>query len=220
MTTTGTVYTYVHCKPDGMPFYVGKGKIYRANNLNPKYRNPYHGKVTRKYGIENILIGTIECSTNAIALELEVGVIKCFKRMGIKLSNITNGGEGALGRPCSDKCKASVAEANKNRVWTKEARANMAVYNKGIKKPWHSEQLKSLGKWKGENNLWYGKGNRQLGAKNHRAKAVQGVDKNLNVKNWETLKEAADELGISLQAVSQNIKKGYRSKGWLIGFKL
>lgn len=220
MTTSNPVYAYVHCKPDGTPFYVGKGKIHRANILNPKYRNPYHGNITKKYGIENILIGIIECSTNDIALELEVGMIKCFKRMGISLSNITNGGEGALGRPCSDKCKTSVAEANKNRIWTKESRAKMGVHFQGVKRPYQSEYLKALGRWKGENSPWYGKGDRQIGIKNHMAKAIQGVDKNLNIKSWGTLKEAADELGITLQAVSQNIKKGYRSKGWLIGFKL
>jgi len=216
---TTSVFTYVHCKPDGVPFYVGKGKLYRATDLKPAYRNPYHGHITGKYGEDNILIGMYECSTNKIALELEIGLIKCIKRMQIPLANITNGGEGALGRPCSDVCKKAVSEANSKRVWTEEARHKVAVHCRGVKKPEQSERLRAEGRWKGERSPWYGKGDRQVGAKNHMAKAVWGEDKQLSVRYWSTLAEAARELGVSLQAVSQNIKKGYRSKGWLIRFK-
>jgi hypothetical protein len=33
-------YTYLHCKPDGTPFYVGKGSGKRSNFMYD--RNPHH----------------------------------------------------------------------------------------------------------------------------------------------------------------------------------
>lgn len=87
-------FAYLHCKPDGTPFYVGKGLLHRVKNLS---RNKYHSNVVKKYGAENILIGEIECSTEEIALELEKGLIKCLKASGVKLTNLTEGGEGVSG---------------------------------------------------------------------------------------------------------------------------
>lgn len=87
-------FAYIHCKPDGTPFYVGKGALRRANYLGE--RNPYHQAIVNKYGRKNVLIGMLECSTSAIAYELEKGLIKCLKASGIKLTNFTDGGEGGV----------------------------------------------------------------------------------------------------------------------------
>ena len=67
-------FAYMHCKPNGIPFYVGKGALRRTKNLSE--RNPYHQSVVSKYGKENILIGKMECSSEKIAFELEKGLIK------------------------------------------------------------------------------------------------------------------------------------------------
>ena len=87
-----TSYAYIHCKPDGTPFYVGKGAMRRAKYLGE--RNPHHKAVVSKYGKQSILKGWLECSDDSIALELEVGLIKCLRRMGVHLTNFTDGGEG------------------------------------------------------------------------------------------------------------------------------
>jgi len=87
-----TSFAYIHCKPNGIPFYVGKGALRRVKYLGE--RNPYHKSTVEKYGKENILIGKLECSSDAIAFELEKGLIKCLKASGIKLTNFTDGGEG------------------------------------------------------------------------------------------------------------------------------
>lgn len=87
-------YAYVHCKPDGTPFYVGKGKLRRAKYVGE--RNPHHASIVKKYGAKNILVGMLACSTEEAAYELEKGMIKCFQRVGIKLANFTAGGEGGL----------------------------------------------------------------------------------------------------------------------------
>ena len=87
-----TSFAYIHCKPDGTPFYVGKGALRRARSLSE--RNSRHQRTVTKYGNANILKGMIECSTDKIALALEVGLIKCFRAMGVDLANYTDGGEG------------------------------------------------------------------------------------------------------------------------------
>jgi hypothetical protein len=124
---------YIHCKPNGIPFYVGKGALRRAKYLGE--RNPYHQAVVKKYGKENILIGKIDCSTHEIAFELERGLIKCIKYMGIKLTNFTAGGDGGFNpipetrkklseaakkRGVSEACKKAKIEALKGKSLSKE----------------------------------------------------------------------------------------------------
>lgn len=83
---------YIHARPSGLPFYIGK-----AQGLKRPYtmrRNNYHNNIVARHGASNILVGIIDCATEAIALELEIGLIKCFRRMGVRLTNLTDGGEG------------------------------------------------------------------------------------------------------------------------------
>ena len=87
-----TSFAYIHCKPDGIPFYVGKGALRRAKYLGD--RNPYHKAVVAKYGKASILIGQLECSSDDIAFEIEKGLIKCLRASRVELTNFTEGGEG------------------------------------------------------------------------------------------------------------------------------
>ena len=95
-----TFSAYVHARPDTVNasgiFYVGKGREKRVKKV--ARRNPHHKNIVNKYGRENILIGKLECSSEDIAFELEKGLIKCLKRMGVKLTNLTDGGDGVSGR--------------------------------------------------------------------------------------------------------------------------
>jgi hypothetical protein len=216
MTTTATTFfAYIHCKPDGTPFYVGKGV--RGRNKNFRDRNPYNKKIVAKYVADNILIGTIPTSTNDIALELEIGLIKCLKRKGALLANITNGGEGSLGRPCSELTKQKVAEANKCRAWGEVERLKQSIAMTGVSKPNQKKTMVAKGHWKGVDNPWFGTGSRQTGAKNHRARKVYGV-LGSEERTWNTLAEAGKGIGVSTQAVYQAIRKGFKSKGWILGY--
>jgi hypothetical protein len=150
-----TSFAYVHCKPDGTPFYVGKGALRRVKYLGE--RNSYHQAVVQKYGKENILIGMFDCSSSSIAYDLERGLIKCLKRSGVQLTNFTDGGEGGVnptpetrqrlsiaakkrgvseachiakvaakkGKPLSDEHKTKVANSMKGVVFSEEHRANI-----------------------------------------------------------------------------------------------
>ena len=106
-----TSYAYLHCKPDGTPFYVGKGTLRRARYYGD--RNPHHKRVVDKYGAKNLLCGVMECSNAATAYELERGLIKCLRRSGVVLANYTAGGDG--GRDPTPETRARLSAAAKKR---------------------------------------------------------------------------------------------------------
>lgn len=135
MTTSGVTtwdpptprFAYVHCKPDGTVFYVGKGALRRVKNL--RERNEYHRRVVAKYGKNNILIGMLECSSEQIAFDLERGLIKCLKRQGVSLANCTDGGEGGSNpRP---ETRAKLSAAAKERGVSEACRAATVAARKG-----------------------------------------------------------------------------------------
>lgn len=86
-------YTYLHCKPNMMPFYVGKGFGKRAYNL-VRRRNPHHQHIVKKYGAQNILVFVFPCDSEIQALADEIQHIAQLRRDGFELCNQTNGGDG------------------------------------------------------------------------------------------------------------------------------
>ena len=104
-------FAYIHCKPDGNPFYVGKGAWRRVRYFGE--RNPHHKNVVAKYGAENLAYGALECSNDKTAYTLEQGLIKCLRRSGVSLVNRTEGGDG--GRNPTPETRAKLSEAAKKR---------------------------------------------------------------------------------------------------------
>lgn len=105
-------YVYEHRTLDtGRIFYIGKGHGYRATSRNG--RNTYWRNIVAKHGYS---VRFVEKNiSEASALDLEMAVIDFYKWAGVKLANITDGGEGTAG------C-----------VWTPERREKMnAAINGG-----------------------------------------------------------------------------------------
>lgn len=88
-------YAYVHARLDCSIFYVGKGHGERFRDFTS--RNLHHQNIVRKHGKDNILIGRLDCSSEQVAFDLEKGLIKCLRRAGVRLVNLTDGGEGTSG---------------------------------------------------------------------------------------------------------------------------
>lgn len=142
--TPKTYYAYIHCKPDGTPFYVGKGNARRSRAV--RRVNAWHSKIVGHYGAENILIGKMECSTETLAFELEKGLIKCLRRMGHPLTNQTDGGEGSSGYVATAEAKAKIAAALTGIKRSDEFRAKMVEVGKrrGISPATREANIKAL----------------------------------------------------------------------------
>lgn len=127
-----THYAYIHARPDTTDcsgvFYVGKGA---GRRFRPAIRrNRHHSNVVQKYGAENILVGKIDCSSESIAHELEIGLIKCLRRVGVKLTNQTVGGEGTSGFQMTAEQKALISQGSKAKWANPEYRARLSATQK------------------------------------------------------------------------------------------
>lgn len=92
------VYSHSIVLPSGVkrPFYVGKGKRSRGKSFSP--RNKFYKHVLNKHGAENVTFD-IWCDNlkEDEAFERETELISLMRDSGIKLTNMTNGGEGSSG---------------------------------------------------------------------------------------------------------------------------
>lgn len=83
-------FVYVDCKPDGTPFYVGKGNIRR---IRLKYRsNQRHQRICAKY--PDWYRGLAFMGNEIDALVKEKELIRLYKNIVV---NFTDGGEGTSG---------------------------------------------------------------------------------------------------------------------------
>lgn len=103
MTRPRTFYVYVHAKPDGDVFYVGKGswspkKAY-GRSKSTENRNIIWRRTVEKYGGFTSTV-VAEFFDEAAAFEYEAALIAESGRRdrGGRLCNLTDGGEGAVGR--------------------------------------------------------------------------------------------------------------------------
>lgn len=127
-------YAYIHCKPDGTPFYVGKGTIERVR-LRKRKHNKWHQNIVNKYGQENILVGSLECSSEEISFDLEKGLIKRLKLMGIEIVNQTSGGDGRSGSVVSEDVKKRISKklkGSKNFLGQKHSPESRARISKSL----------------------------------------------------------------------------------------
>ena len=206
-------YVYAHIKPDNTVFYVGKGTRGRAWST--------HGRSTRwertvaKYGYSVLLL--IDGLTQEQAIDEEARVIAHFKPFGTLVNILDRGDVSPTCNPeVAAKVSISASRWQQGRKLSDAHRAAIAKNSawRGKKRPEHAVLMREKGLIAGEKNPFYGQGDRQRGAANRMSTAVVGTHLEHGEKRWDTLKAAADELGVTLQAISQAIRKNGRSKGW------
>lgn len=148
---TPQFYTYLHCKPDGEPFYVGKGirstckDNYTKRSHNFTKRNAYHKNIVAKYGKENIGVFVFPCESEEQAFLNEIQQIAQLRRDGYELCNLTDGGEGSSGRKGSEKQKEAVRKIMLERVFTPEMRSNYRAGQKNRLPPDEKERIRLKG---------------------------------------------------------------------------
>ena len=126
-------YTYIHCLPDGVPFYVGKGGgNQRSNNFSR--RNVFHKRLVEKVGRKNVSIYVFRCESEQQALQDEIQQIAQLRADGFRLVNLTDGGEGVAGKTVSPETRAKLSAANKGKPLSLECRKRMSESRLGKKK--------------------------------------------------------------------------------------
>ena len=134
-------YTYAHTRNDiGKIFYIGKGVKYRANATAS--RNQYWQNIATKYGYQIEILAYWK--THEEALDHEKVLISCFKDMGYKLANLTDGGEGSVGWNPSTETRQKMSASRQN--VSSETRKKMSLAAQGKKNAFfgktHSEETR------------------------------------------------------------------------------
>lgn len=115
---------YFHVRRDtGNVFYVGKGSFRRAHRMTN--RNLFWRRVVEKYGEPSVV--WIPCTSESEAFALEVAFISAYRRAGVALCNLTDGGEGASGMKMNLEARRAISERMKGNQ-----------HCKGYKRPFES----------------------------------------------------------------------------------
>ncbi len=153
---TAKFCVYLHSRPDGSVFYVGKGKRSRAYEFSPSRRSRFHSNIVSKYGRGNIGVRVMPVMCELEATLLEVTHIKMWRAKGQADANFTDGGEGVSGRKPSEKALAALDRGRKKWSEKKFTPETMAAILAGAergrqnRKEWEmseqgKEQLRKLG---------------------------------------------------------------------------
>ena len=188
-------YTYLHCRPDGSPFYVGKGAGSRSHRLSG--RNRHHKNIVEKHGAESIGIFVFPCSSEDEAFADEIRHIAQLRSEGYDLSNQTYGGEGCAGRYFSketrEKMSASLKGKNKGRKPTRETIEKIVAKTTGLKRTESVRMALSLMKI-GNKNAAGNKGvpgNKTFLGKTHAAESKAMMSAAKKGKPWTDARRAA-----------------------------
>jgi hypothetical protein len=126
------VYTLIDPR-SSLPFYVGKGSGERCNAhvVEAKYyvkrKSPKLNKIRKlmRLGMEPIVVKLEENVSDKQALDLECLLIAEMRDLGFKLTNMTDGGDGAQGYKHTEEHKAYMSSLQKGRTITEEHRQAM-----------------------------------------------------------------------------------------------
>jgi hypothetical protein len=131
-------YIYLHCKPDGTPFYVGKGTKKRAHNL--ANRTEWHKRLVAKYGVKIVLF---PMPSEQVAFDNEIVWIAALRSSGFELCNLTDGGEGPSGFTHSETTKKQLSKSHHGKKFTAEHKARIGDALRGKKRPPFSDEWKA-----------------------------------------------------------------------------
>lgn len=156
-------YVYEHIRPDtNQVFYVGKGHGYRLTST--KNRNKYWQNIVNKASFNAVKV--VEHDSEELILLAEIERIDQLRKLGFKLVNVTDGGQGISGLKHSeeskkkmsdsrklivphkhtDETKEKIRKANTGVVFTEERKQKISKARKGHKMLSHVKEALKLGR--------------------------------------------------------------------------
>jgi hypothetical protein len=134
---------YQHRRKDtNEVFYVGIGK-FRSRAYDTKSRNKHWIRIVKRAGYEvDILMEGLNWKD---ACTVETGLIQSIGRADLKLGplvNLTDGGDGCLGRPTTTETKEKISRSHKGKKLSEEHRRNLSKAKIGKKRGVLSEEHK------------------------------------------------------------------------------
>ncbi len=125
-------YVYEHIRLDtNQVFYVGKGQGYRLTST--KDRNKHWHNIVNKVGFKAIKV--LENEDEELILLAEIERIDQLRKLGYKLCNITDGGQGISGLKHSEESKRKMSESRKKiapHKHTDESKQKIRQANTGV----------------------------------------------------------------------------------------
>jgi len=134
-----------------MPFYIGKGSIKRSKTICG--RNTYWKNIVNKadgFKVEYFVKDVDE----ELAFLVEMEAIDAFRKRGITLCNLTDGGEGTKGKALSPELIERIASKNRGKKRTLEQIKKMSALKTGRKlSPETIAKMSAAKKGKPPNNM-------------------------------------------------------------------
>lgn len=141
-------FVYCHIRQDtNEVFYIGKGSCRRINEKRGRSKH-WQNIVNKAGGFVSRVIA--KCEREVDALEFEKKIISKLKDQGVKLCNVTNGGEGVSGYKHTPEMKEYLrlkAFGNKSRTGQKASDAEKRNISLSLTGKKHSDQWRfNIGK--------------------------------------------------------------------------
>ncbi len=119
-------YVYEHIRADtGDVFYVGKGTGKRAHIGNRHHRSEFWQRIVAKSGGFSVRM-VAENIPEDLAFLIEIEHIDKLKMMGVKLCNLTSGGDGTAGWVKTKEWREKVGNAHRGKPKSPETRAKIS----------------------------------------------------------------------------------------------
>ena len=194
---------YEHIRPDtNAIFYVGKGSHRRANSKHR--RNKHWNSVVAKAGGFSVRLVADDIDEE-LSFLVEEERIDQLKRLGLKLTNKTNGGEGPSGMRHTDEAKRKIADAQRgekhwtvNHVYTEEHKAKLRIArSKFVFTDEVRAKLSEAGKRRFYTDETKAKMSKAKQGRNHHMANTIAFDG----KIFETAKELADYTGVNYSTI-------------------
>jgi hypothetical protein len=115
-------YVYEHLRVDnGSIFYVGKGTGHRSRVASKYHRNPFWINTTASAGGFTVRM-VAENLPEDLAFLVEIERIDQLRKMGVRLCNLTDGGDGTSGWVKTPEWREKVGKAHRGKVISQEVR--------------------------------------------------------------------------------------------------